>query len=338
MVPILVGGALEAAAARAEGAVAVGHGRRSITYGELDQYSSALAFALERRGVTSGDRVAMLLDGPEAVVAFWAIAKAGAVGIALDAGDADDLAAILRDTDARALVADAAVVATFHHAVARAPALRVVITRGLQAEQATGSASWVTYETAVAEEDPLSSPLARRIDLDDAWLERDEHGALWALSHRVLLSRGASLALGVGLGPDDAASGTDFVETTVACVLAGACLRLSGDAPRETGRSIWIQAPDDDTAPPTGSTAVLVHATLECGSIAVVSQPNEPARVIPNVDVRIIDQDGKPVAAKVVGEIAVRSSNVLESLPRDDGYFRTGDSGMLDDSGALYIL
>ena len=342
MVPILASGALEAAAARAEGAIAVGHGRRSITYGELDAYSSALAFALERRGVASGERVAMLLEGPEAVVAFWAIAKAGAVGIALDAGDADDLAAILRDVDARALIADAAVVPTFPHAVARAPALRAVIARGLPAEQAAGSASYVTYETALAEEDPLSTPLsgslARRIDLDDAWLERDENGALWALSHRVLLSRGASLALGVGLGPEDAASGTDFVETTVACALAGACLRLSGDAPREGGRSLWIQAPDDEVAAPTGTTSVLVHATLECGSIAVVAQPNDPARVIPNVDVRIVDADGKPVAPKVVGEIAVRSSNVLESLPREDGYFRTGDSGMLDDSGALYVL
>jgi acyl-CoA synthetase (AMP-forming)/AMP-acid ligase II len=342
MVPILVGGALEATAARAENAIAVGHGRRSITYGELDGYSSALAFALERRGVESGERVAMLLEGPEAIVALWAIAKAGAVGIALDSGDADDLAAILRDTNVRALIADAAVVPTFHHAVARAPALRAVITRGLAPEHAAGSASYVTYETALAEEDPLSSPisgsLAHRIDLDDAWLERDEHGAVWALSHRVLLSRGASLALGVGLGPEDAASGTDFVETAVACALAGACLRLSGDTPRETGRSLWIQAPDDDGAPPTGSTAVLVHTTLECGSIAVVGQPNDPARVIPNVDVRIIDQDGKPVAPKVVGEIAVRSSSVLESLPREDGYFRTGESGMLDDSGGLYVL
>ena len=59
---------------------------------------------------------------------------------------------------------------------------------------------------------------------------------------------------------------------------------------------------------------------------------------MPNVDVRIVDADGKPVAAKVVGEIAVRSSNVLQTLARDDGYFRTGDSGMLDDSGALYVL
>jgi acyl-coenzyme A synthetase/AMP-(fatty) acid ligase len=338
MVPILLAGALEAAAARAEDAIAVGHGRRSITYGELDAYSSALAFALERRGVASGDRVAMLLEGTEAVVAFWAIAKAGAVGITLDAGDADDLAAVLRDVDARALIADVAVVPTFHHAVARAPALRAVITRGLAADHAAGSASYVSYETALAEEDPLSSPLFRRIDLDPAWLERDVHGAFFALSHRVLLSRGASLALGVGLGEGDAASGPDFVEIAVACAIAGACFRLSGDEPRETGKSLWICAPDDDAAPPTGATAVLVHATLECGSIAVVSQTNEPARVMPNVDVRIVDTDGKSVAAKVVGEIAVRSSSVLESLPNNDGYYRTGDSGMLDDSGALYVL
>jgi acyl-CoA synthetase (AMP-forming)/AMP-acid ligase II len=338
MVPVLLASALEAAAARAEGAVALGHGRRTITYGELDGYSSALAFALERRGVVAGDRVAMLLEGAEAVIAFWAIAKAGAVGIALDSGDADDLAALLREVEARALVADVAVVPTFHHAVARAPALRAVIARGLAAEEAAGSATYVSYETALAEEDPLSSLAPRRIDLDDAWLERDENGSLYALSHRVLLSRGASLALGVGLGAEDAASGTDFVEIAVACALAGACFRLSGDAPRETGRSLWICAPDEDAAPPTGATSIVVHSTLECGSIAVVSQANEPARVMPNVDVRIVDADGKPVAAKIVGEIAVRSSNVLETLPRHDGYFRTGDSGMLDDSGALYVL
>src|SRR5579885_2874735 len=134
MVPLLVASALEIAAARAEDAIAASHGRRTLTYGELDAYSSALAFALERRGVNAGDRVATLLDGVEAVVAFWAIAKAGAAAVALDEADGEELAAILRDVDARALLVDGAIAPTYHHAVARAPRLRAVIARGLRAE------------------------------------------------------------------------------------------------------------------------------------------------------------------------------------------------------------
>src|SRR5262245_55786157 len=102
MVPLLIASALEDAAARSEDSIAVSHGKRTITYGELDSYASALAFALERRGVVAGDRVAMLLEGVESVVAFWAIAKAGAVAIALDVAEGDELAAVLREIDATA--------------------------------------------------------------------------------------------------------------------------------------------------------------------------------------------------------------------------------------------
>lgn len=336
MVPLLVASALELAAARAEDAIAVSHGRRTITYGELDSYSSALAFALERRGVEEGDHVATLLDGVEAVVAFWAIAKAGAVAVALDEADGDELAAILRDVDARAFVVDAAIAPTHHHAVARAPRLRAVIARGFRAEDAAGSAVYVSYETALAEEDPLSRGLpARRIDLDDAWLERDDDDVLRAISHRALLSRAASVALGVGIGPNDTVGGTAFAELAVACALAGACFRTSGEE-LATGRALWICSMDEDAPPPAGATMVELYRRIDCGPVAIVTaSPNDPARVVPNVDVRIVDEKGEPVATKVIGEIAVRSSSLREP---SGGYFRTGDSGMLDDAGALYVL
>ncbi len=338
MVPILVASALEMAVARAEDATAVRQGARTLTYGELDSYSSALAFALERRGVGAGDRVATLLEGVEEVVAFWAIAKAGAVSVALDDADGDELAATLRDVDARALVVDAALAPTFHHAVARTPRLRAVIARGLRVEDATGTAVYVSYETALAEEDPLSrGSAARRIDLDDAWLERDdEDQALYAISHRALLSRAAGLVEGLTIERTDAVGGTAFAELAVACALAGACLRVSGDA--AASRALWICAMDEEAPAPSGATLVELYRTIACGPIAVVTaSTNDPARVIPNVDVRIVDESGAPVAAKVVGEIAVRSSS-LARAPNASGYFRTGDSGMLDDAGALYVL
>ncbi len=341
MTPLLLVEALELAVSRSESAIALSQKLRTVTYGELDGYANALAFALERRGVQPGNRVAVLLDGAESLVAFWAIAKAGAVGVPLDAEDASELAAVLREVDARALLVDAAVAPTFHHAVARAPHLAVVIVRGRDADvDQTGSAAYVSYETALAEEDPVSRFSLAQIDLDDAWLDVDGEGHRCALSHRVILSRAASLVRGLGIETQDSAAGTAFAEVAVACALAGACFRVSGEQPREGGRSLWICDDDLDAAPPTGSTAFVLYGSVEHGPVALMMASNEPGRVFPNVHVRVLDDTGKPVGAKVVGEIAVRSSNVAESAlaHAKDGYVPTGDSGMLDDGGGLYVL
>jgi acyl-CoA synthetase (AMP-forming)/AMP-acid ligase II len=351
--PLLLVDVLDHAVLRADGAIALVHKQRTVTYGELDGYANALAFALERRGIGPGSRVAILLEGAEELIAFWAIAKAGAIGVPLVPEGASELAAALREVDARALLVDAGVAPKFHHAVARAPQLSVVIVRGRDADvDATGSAAYVSYETALADEDPLSRPTLRRIDLDDAWLETDEDGQLYALSHRVLLSRGATLVRGIGIETIDSVAGTAFAEVAVACALAGACFRVSGEQPREGGRSLWICSEDDDAPPPTGSTSVVLYAPMACGPVALMMQTNDPAHVLPNVDVRVVDDAGEVVPSKVVGEIAVRSSNVIagaSELVVDapdgkspgvsvEGYFRTGDSGMLDDVGALYVL
>jgi acyl-CoA synthetase (AMP-forming)/AMP-acid ligase II len=339
---MLLGSAVELAAARAEDSVALVRGRRTVTYGELDAYSGALAFALERRGVEPGDCVATLLGGPEALVAFWGIAKAAAVGLALGEADLEELAEVLREVDARALIVDAGLYPTFHHAVARAPGLRAVIVRGRGADvEAAGSAAYVSYDTALAEEEPETEARAlRRIDLDDVWLERTPDGERCPLSHRALLSRGASIALAVDLAPDDAVSGTPLSEIAVACALAGASFVVDDGAARPDsasgGRTLFIAGDRDDAEPWEGATPVLLHRSTRCGPIAVVATGNEPARVVPNVDVRIVDDLGAPVAPKVVGEIAVRSSNVAGSA--EGVYFHTGESGMLDAGGALYVL
>ncbi len=342
-VPFLLVDVLEQAATRAADGLALTHGRRTVTYDELEGNSSALAFALERRGVAPGDRVAMLLDSAESLVTFWAIAKVGAVGVLLDADDVDELAAVLRELDARALVVDASIAPTFHHAVARVPHLRVVIVRGRRAEsEATGSAVYVSYENALADEDPLSSPSPRRIDLDDAWLEPDDDGHWCALSHRVLISRGSTLVRGLALDARDALAGPAFAEIAVACAIAGASFRIAaalGEA-GENGRSLFIVDDRSDDSPPTGSTAIELFGATEFGPVAVLNASNEPAHVLPNVDVRIVDDAGLSVAAKVVGEIAVRSSNLASpaTLAAKEGYFATGAAGMLDDAGALYVL
>jgi len=105
--------------------------------------------------------------------------------------------------------------------------------------------------------------------------------------------------------------------------------------PNEGGRNVFVGEADDQAEP--GETLVRVHRAPRVGPIAVLAEDNAPARVLPNVDVRILDDAGAPAATKVVGEIAVRSSSVADGAG-PDAYFRTGDSGMLDDAGALYVL
>jgi acyl-CoA synthetase (AMP-forming)/AMP-acid ligase II len=339
--PQLLVDALELAAARAEGDVALAHAQRSVTWGELEGLANALAFALERRGVTPGTRVATLLEGIDEAVAFWAIAKAGAVGVPFFAYDVDDLAALLRRVDARALIVDASVAPTFHHAVARTPQLGLVVVRGRQADvDATGSAVYVPYDAALADEDPLSRPPARRIDLDDAWLAPEDDDTSFALSHRVVLSRAASMVRGLGIGPGDIIAGTSLPEVAVAAALSGACLWASDESPRTDKRALWITDDTDEDPPPAGMTPVFLYGSVASGPIAVLAPGNDPSRVLPNVDVRVIDDTGAPAAVKVVGEICVRSSSLATAVAAaaEGGYFRTGDSGMLDDSGALYVL
>jgi long-chain acyl-CoA synthetase len=68
---------------------------------------------------------------------------------------------------------------------------------------------------------------------------------------------------------------------------------------------------------------------------------------LPGVDLRIVDEAGSPVADGVAGELVVRGANVFGAylnapeLNREafhGGWFRTGDVGMVDNEGFVFIL
>jgi fatty-acyl-CoA synthase len=71
-------------------------------------------------------------------------------------------------------------------------------------------------------------------------------------------------------------------------------------------------------------------------------------RPVPHCRVRIADDDGSPVRDGAVGEVLVRGPTVMREYWRnpeatgeafhDDGWFRTGDAGSLDDEGMLRIV
>lgn len=71
-------------------------------------------------------------------------------------------------------------------------------------------------------------------------------------------------------------------------------------------------------------------------------------RPLPGVDIRVLDVDGSVLPVESVGEIAVRGPCVMQGYYRQpgetalaftrDGYFLTGDLGMLDEEGYLHVL
>ncbi|WP_338054294.1 MupA/Atu3671 family FMN-dependent luciferase-like monooxygenase [Streptomyces spiramenti] len=78
-------GVVLAQARRTPDAVALVHGERSTTYGELDDRSSGASAALRARGVNRGDLVAVCLPrGAEFVLTLLAVLRAGAVYLPID--------------------------------------------------------------------------------------------------------------------------------------------------------------------------------------------------------------------------------------------------------------
>jgi fatty-acyl-CoA synthase len=71
-------------------------------------------------------------------------------------------------------------------------------------------------------------------------------------------------------------------------------------------------------------------------------------RPLPGMDVRVLDLDGTVLPEESLGEIAVRGPGVMKGYYRqpgetaqsfdEDGYFLTGDLGMIDDEGYLHII
>jgi fatty-acyl-CoA synthase len=71
-------------------------------------------------------------------------------------------------------------------------------------------------------------------------------------------------------------------------------------------------------------------------------------RTLDGVEVRVLGDDGETLPVESIGELAVKGFNAMKGYYRqpdetsrsftEDGYFRTGDIGMLDEDGYLHIV
>src|SRR3954449_6021397 len=116
------------------------------TYAELDERVTRLARALQQRGLGIGDRVAVLgLNGVEAWESYLAGVRLGAIVVPVNFRlVADEVAYVLADSGATALVVDAALAAVAAKAREQVPDVRTVLVIG---EAGTGTES---YEAALA--------------------------------------------------------------------------------------------------------------------------------------------------------------------------------------------
>ncbi len=150
---------------------------RTLTYGELHDEVAAVAGGLAGLGVAPGDRVALVLPlTPEAVVAFYAVARLGAVVVPIFSGfSAAAIAARLVDSGATCVIASdglrrrgrvVPIRPTIDEAVAAAPAVRHLVvhrhvgldagaTDGLHVDWATLRGSPPAPALSVPSEHPL---------------------------------------------------------------------------------------------------------------------------------------------------------------------------------------
>ncbi|HEX7092007.1 MAG TPA: AMP-binding protein [Longimicrobiales bacterium] len=100
----------------------------------------------------------------------------------------------------------------------------------------------------------------------------------------------------------------------------------------------------------------VAYSLTETSSTAAITRPEDPpekqvftvGKPLPGTEVRILDVDGSTLPVESLGEIAVRGPGVMRGYYRQpgetaqvvdrDGFFLTGDLGMVDDEGYIHIV
>ncbi|MFC5061079.1 AMP-binding protein [Actinomycetospora atypica] len=126
---INVGDALTRSAAARPDQLAIVDGDRSLTYARFDAWVNRLAHGLLARGYAVGDALALAAgNSAEFLAVYYACAKTGVVCVPINLGwRPDEVAYVLRHSQARGIVVETQLAVTIAEAVAQVPAVTDVV-------------------------------------------------------------------------------------------------------------------------------------------------------------------------------------------------------------------
>lgn len=128
-----------------------------LSYARLDAAVEGVANGLAARGVRQGDRVALLLPNiPQFVMAYYGILRLGAIVVPLNLlYKAEEIAYILNDSEAKALIVFESFYPQAAEAVAASPAVEQTIVVGQSAAPA-GTVSWSELAGGAPQREPVT--------------------------------------------------------------------------------------------------------------------------------------------------------------------------------------
>jgi fatty-acyl-CoA synthase len=103
-------------------------------------------------------------------------------------------------------------------------------------------------------------------------------------------------------------------------------------------------------------TLLVAYSLTETSSTVAIGRPGDPGEKrrftvgapLPRTSIRVLETDGSELPLESVGEIAVRGPGVMKGYYRQpletsasfdpDGYFRTGDLGIVDEDGYVHLV
>jgi long-chain acyl-CoA synthetase len=121
-------------------------------------------------------------------------------------------------------------------------------------------------------------------------------------------------------------------------------LMLSGSAPLSPG---VVTEFTERTGVPVHQGYGLTEASPVVTSTlcSVTNQVGSVGAALPGIDIRLLDDDGRPPEGDDPGEIEIRGANLFSGYwpdgaggPDAEGWWPTGDVGFLDDSGDLFLV